>query len=107
MAAEQARMRRMPGKADTALDADELVRALYEKVERFLPHEYRPLVRSFIGMTMGSSWPDAVDFIACIVKEYGRSEDGRGYKQTFSVVDELLAKVGEYGTVQRQPVQEA
>lgn len=97
----------MPGKEDTALDADELVRALYEKVERFLPHEYRPLVRSFIGMTMGASWPDAVDFMACIVKEYGRSEDGKGYKQTFSVVDGLLAKVAEYGAVRRQAVQDA
>ncbi|MFH1622933.1 MAG: hypothetical protein ABIA12_00205 [Candidatus Aenigmatarchaeota archaeon] len=94
-------------KPEPKLDADELVRMLYEGVNRFLPEEYRPLTNSFIDVMMDTSWPNTIDFMANVLKEYGRSEDGKGYKQTFSVVDELLSKVSDYGTVQRKAVQDA
>jgi len=83
------------------LNADELVAALYEGVERFLPQEYRPLVKSFVGMMMNASWPDAVDFVANIVKEYGRDDGGKAYKQTRTVVDGLIEKVTAYEHVQQ------
>jgi hypothetical protein len=84
--------------------ADELVAELYGGVERFLPQEYRPLVKSFIGMTLNASWPDAVDFFAGVVKEYGRAEGSKGYKQTRAVIDGLIGKVTEYERVQQPPV---
>jgi len=86
------------------LNADELVEELYAGVERFLPQEYRPLAKSFMGMVMNASWPDAVDFFANLVKEYGRAEGGRGYRQTRAVIDGLIGKVTEYERVQQPPV---
>jgi len=86
------------------VSADELVEELYSEVERFLPQDYRPLVKSFLGMMMNASWPDAVDLLAGIVKEYGRSDAGAGYSQTRAVLDGLIEKVDAYERLQQPPV---
>jgi len=87
----------MPGKS-----ADDMIGELYAVAEPFLPQEYRVLAKSFVGMMMNSSWPDAVDFLANIVKEYGRNEGG-GYKQTRAVIDGLLGTVATYEHGKQQP----
>jgi len=84
--------------------ADDLVEELYAGVERFLPQEYRPLVKSFAGMMMNADWPDAVDFLANLVKEYGRNDDGRGYKQTRAVINAVLGKAMAYEPDKRPPL---
>ena len=83
--------------------ADEMIGELYSVAEPFLPQEYRALAKSFVGMMMNSSWPDAVDFLANIVKEYGRDECGRGYKQTRAVLDGILGTVATYEHGKQQP----
>lgn len=89
----------MDGKA-----ADTLLDELYAEFGRFLSPEYAKIVKGFAGMVLDASWPDAVDFVAGIAKEYGRADDGRGYKQTRDVIDAALGKAMAYEPVKRPPL---
>jgi hypothetical protein len=81
-----------------------LLDELYAGVERFLSPEYRAIAKSLGGMMLNASWPDAVDFVAGIAKEYGRSGDGRGYKQARDVIDAVLGKAIAYEPDKRPPL---
>ena len=83
--------------------ADEMVSELYSVAEPFLPQEYRALAKSFVGMMMNSSWPDAVDFFADIVKEYGRDGNGQSYRRTRAVLDGMIGAVTDYEPGKQQP----
>lgn len=84
-------------------NTEALLDELYEGVERFLSPEYRALAKSLGGMMMNASWPDAVDFVAGIAKEYGRAEGG-GYKRTRDVIDAALGRAIAYEPDKRPPL---
>ncbi|MCX6821032.1 MAG: hypothetical protein NT016_03715 [Candidatus Aenigmarchaeota archaeon] len=83
---------------------ESLMEELYAVAEPFLSQEYRALAKSFAGMMMNASWPDTVDFLAGIAKEYGRDGSGQGYRQTRAVLDGILGKVASYERDKQPPL---